>query len=756
VVVLGTRATDVQIYSMNVSLGSGTQASVAAQSLNLPADAQVQEALLAAQTRASKAVIYLKGVQSSEPRGPRLPVGTSSQGIQAQATSDIDQLLFPYPFVIPSNPAAITGVFTSQGYVGTGQFDRASANMSLNGGGVPLGQGWSANCAGNDCASATLTRPFFPAGLRTGINTQTFNFRTVEATGTVNPTTPRVLSVPRSYTTDLPVFSGLRVPKIALNIVPDTQLADVTVKRYAYDNSGRREFFAQVNVPESAITSGGYAPFVIPMYAVDQNGQLMTNLDGAFDAKFSDTRLFSGTREGTMIGGVTEMVVYVPVSTFTDGTTKFDLNSVLVGPSGCGQDNNYAFGGFSESGCQIITATSEVPIFPAASVTTPGSLKALSTNGVPSQYEIQNYPYLVLQEVSNSFNRFLFGTVGQRQYIEALKAYDGSNAALLVGLLPFVGDSADLLTQAYFSKFDNGGDPVVVTLAAIGLTVDVLTGAGGTPATAVKSVYKLSKKASGFLADDIRLTVKNIIDNKIKPTAALKIVLDKYSLFGKLFLRDGAPAITLADRLANGLTSLPSCPIISTLSLTAQSCSKLNVLQAVVRIGEKLFSLDVPRIEVFRTFINVCCSKALGGGGYILGAEKLLAKLAKAKIPQDIVGALSEARAGALLRDAGKSVEFPGENVFKLLNGGTSSPDLVLRDAAGNITHLIEVKTAAVIPRAKEAVLKSMIEVLNSQNPAVVVRPGFIALTKELSREQLALYRRVGIDVFDKSGRIIN
>jgi len=216
---------------------------------------------------------------------------------------------------------------------------------------------------------------------------------------------------------------------------------------------------------------------------------LLTNVNGAFDASLSDPRLYSGIHEGTMVNGIAQMFVYVPLDPYIDGTSKFNLNSIVVGQSGCGPDNYYTYGGFYSKGCQTIIATNETPKFGGST-----GLRAQSNASMPTKYEIQNYPYLVIQEAYNNFNRFLFGTVGQREMIERVKAYDGSSTSILVGLLPFVGDTSDLLMQAYYEAFTTtGADPVVVTLGGVGLGVDFFTGVGGEAATGAKTVYKISK-----------------------------------------------------------------------------------------------------------------------------------------------------------------------------------------------------------------------------------------------------------------------
>ena len=283
---------------------------------------------------------------------------TATGTISAQALQPL-QIDIGYPYVFPRNPGYIKTFAIPDGLTST--FNTGKFKTSLNGVLKSPGAGWDfAECTGvvpnRNCQSAEFTRTFYPTQLKEGINHHIVNFQDANVDTTID--------------TDFATFTGLRVPRVALSIVPDAQLPDAEVREYSIKNAttGRSEFFVQVNVPESAVTADGQIGFAIPMYAVDASGRVMTEVSGAFDAFFADTRFFSETREGVMVRGRTEMYLQLPVATFSNSTTQFDLTQVVVTRSGAdcnpnfNDPQNFGSAGFFFSGCQTMTASYDEPL----------------------------------------------------------------------------------------------------------------------------------------------------------------------------------------------------------------------------------------------------------------------------------------------------------------------------------------------------------------------------------------------------------
>ncbi|WP_297562090.1 hypothetical protein [Meiothermus sp.] len=136
-----------------------------------------------------------------------------------------------------------------------------------------------------------------------------------------------------------------------------------------------------------------------------------------------------------------------------------------------------------------------------------------------------------------------------------------------------------------------------------------------------------------------------------------------------------------------------------------------------------------------------------GGGGYIRGAERLLEKTRRlannsAAQPKNVREIVGEARAGDVLRGRGFSeLEYPDP-----IDG--VQVDLLATDSTG-IRRIVEVKDGSRIPDDEQ--------ILRYKQIAQQTGRRFTVMTMErLSRGQLEKLKRVGVDVLDPSGELVN
>ncbi len=258
---------------------------------------------------------------------------------------------------------------------------------------------------------------------------------------------------------------------------------------------GQTELMAQVNIRVGQVSPNGFVFFELPIYAVGEAGNLLSNVSGVFYARFADPRILSISNE--MVRGRASMTVALNLANFADGTTQFDLRPITLfsgNPQNpCGSNNQYAPFGATLSGCSQLTA----------SYTAPAGLN------------LETYPYTLPEDYQSRTNRILIGKnldeVGlyDQNLRDALEpsldpnglspqsgvgaqSTSGEIARLILGFIPIIGDSVDLLEQLYNRASGRGVDPVIAFLAGAGLALDVTTGGVGDVTAGVKAAYRIS------------------------------------------------------------------------------------------------------------------------------------------------------------------------------------------------------------------------------------------------------------------------
>ncbi|GIW28732.1 MAG: hypothetical protein KatS3mg070_2095 [Meiothermus sp.] len=114
----------------------------------------------------------------------------------------------------------------------------------------------------------------------------------------------------------------------------------------------------------------------------------------------------------------------------------------------------------------------------------------------------------------------------------------GDVARLILGFVPVIGDSVDLLEQLYNRASGRGVDPVIAFLAGAGLALDVTTGGAGDITAGLKGVYRFSKSSAGFFALQIRTTVTGLITGRARPSVALSTLRAQFQTVSTLFFRE--------------------------------------------------------------------------------------------------------------------------------------------------------------------------------------------------------------------------
>ena len=145
---------------------------------------------------------------------------------------------------------------------------------------------------------------------------------------------------------------------------------------------------------------------------------------------------------------------------------------------------------------------------------------------------------------------------------------------------------------------------------------------------------------------------------------------------------------------------------------------------------------------------KVCCAKA-DGGGYLEGAENLLDSAASGRMVGNTRGVYAAAIAGDAFRSAGfTSIKYPKDKSYILKDGRLSEPDLIVIDKKG-VKRVIEVKNDGMLELGQESILKE----IATMETAI---PSFINVQKSLKKAQMSALRRIGIDVLDLNGDVIN
>jgi PKD repeat protein len=427
-----------------------------------------------------------------------------------------------YPYVVDKNISWLSAQFFLKGnsafvYTALRVFINA-VQKPVDGSGGPISGGCYNETQGTTtttlCRALTFTNAITPKPLNTGINTI------------------QVINSAQLFELQFQAFAGLRVPRVVISILPDEQLPGNLPSPFLTENTvqinGKTELMLQVNIRESEATSG-FAEFEIPVYAVNDAGSQIGNMNGLFKARFNSLP-DSEVADGVMIGGKAYIKVKVPLATYTNGTTQLDLSQIRVysAPT-CDTASfyqlptNYPTGltvptTFTESlfGCNTVTATYDAPV------------------GTP----VEAYPYTIPADYLSRTNRIFLGKSADEQtkYDNNFKDVPGNVATFVIGFIPILGDSVDLLTQVYNSAVGKAVDPVMATLATGGLILDITTGGIGDLTSIFKGAYRLSLQAAeqglgGVLAAVIKEQAQNLLTGAITARQFIQGLGDRFKTF---------------------------------------------------------------------------------------------------------------------------------------------------------------------------------------------------------------------------------
>jgi Tol biopolymer transport system component len=302
-------------------------------------------------------------------------------------------------------------------------------------------------------------------------------------------------------------FTGLRVPRVSIAILPDEQMpgdmASPMLTETTVQLNGKKEMLLQVNIRESEAQA--FAEFEVPVYAVNAQGSNLTNLDGLFRAKF-DNLVDSEVSDGIMVQGKAFIKVKLPLNVYGNGQ-PIDLTRIRVYANTPSCDGvalyklpNPVAGGTpanttkSISGCTFVTATFEAP----------------TNTALPA------YAYTLPAEFDTTTNKIKLGTASTEIYDNNLKDVPGNVARFVIGFIPIIGDSVDLIEQAFNAAVGDDVDPVLTGFAMVGLALDLGTGGVGDLTSIFKGSYRLSLQLAeqgvgGVLASFMRSQMENLI-----------------------------------------------------------------------------------------------------------------------------------------------------------------------------------------------------------------------------------------------------
>lgn len=336
---------------------------------------------------------------------------------------------------------------------------------------------------------------------------------------------------------DIPVFSGLRVPRVTLAVLPDTQYpSGSNFVEYEATVNGRKELMAQVNFRLSQVSQDGFAFFEIPIYAVDGEGNLLIDVSGILYAQFADAKVRSADKAINMVRGRATLQVAVNVNDFVDGRAQFDLTRIRLF-SKSRTDGNPCF--------RNITFSEWIPSAGMRSgVTLQGCRDVTVGHEAPNGLNLPTYPYRLPAEYVSRTNRILVG-----QNLNQVALYDqnlrdaiepsldpsglslqrvqaqstsGEIARLILGFIPIVGDAVDGLEQLYNAATSRQVDPVLAVLSAAGLALDLGTGGLGDVTAGVKFAYRVSLSLTsrgGVVAAVIRAEFVRFSSGRVSPRA---------------------------------------------------------------------------------------------------------------------------------------------------------------------------------------------------------------------------------------------
>jgi PKD repeat protein len=353
--------------------------------------------------------------------------------------------------------------------------------------------------------------------------------------------TIQVINISQLFDMKYSAFSGLRVPRVSIAILPDEQMpgdmASPMLTETTIQLNGKKELLLQVNIRESEAQA--FAEFDVPVYAVNAQGSHLTNLDGLFRAKF-DNLPDSEVVDGMMVQGKAYIKAKLPLNVYGNGQ-PVDLTRIRIYANTPSCDGTILYrlpnpvaGGTpanttkSIAGCTFVTATFEAP----------------TNTALPA------YAYTLPADFDTTTNKIKLGTNTTEPYDNNFKDVPGNVATFVIGFIPILGDSVDLLTQVYNTAVGKEVDPVLATLATGGLILDITTGGIGDLTSIFKGGYRLSLQLAeqgigGVLSAVIKEQAQNLLTGAITAKQFIETLAERLKSVVDIALTPGCAPLGL-------------------------------------------------------------------------------------------------------------------------------------------------------------------------------------------------------------------
>ncbi|MFN8510892.1 MAG: PKD domain-containing protein [Deinococcaceae bacterium] len=296
------------------------------------------------------------------------------------------------------------------------------------------------------------------------------------------------------------VFSGLRVPKVMLGIVPDRVLSGEYASPYLLENtyvdptSGKTEMMLRVLVRQSE--SSKRLTFKVPVYAVNDTGNWVKQANGYFKGKFSGVESDCG--DCVMKEGKAYFNVTIDPELYGLTGKKIDVSRVeLYADPMCKTDSspwakvaNTSYGYLM--GCTTVTTSSEVP---------GGALP------------LKPFKYPILSSSTTFFGHVVFGETAKA--VEEFYEFTSEGVfedfgEFVIDMIPIVG-SGKACWEAINNYMGTVVDTAVTGLVCVVATVETVSGAKGLSKVVYKAMKGSKAMGSGILADateDIAKTLR--------------------------------------------------------------------------------------------------------------------------------------------------------------------------------------------------------------------------------------------------------
>jgi hypothetical protein len=134
-------------------------------------------------------------------------------------------------------------------------------------------------------------------------------------------------------------FKSLRVPRLSLNVLPDTVMPgdsntdDAEIKPLELERirvNGKEELLLTVRIRQSDLNQGRLE-FDVPVFAVNGRGELLENANGLFNAQFAGDLFESWCDDCAMVNGQARIKVQIDPRLYGPGSNrKLELNRVTI------------------------------------------------------------------------------------------------------------------------------------------------------------------------------------------------------------------------------------------------------------------------------------------------------------------------------------------------------------------------------------------------------------------------------------------